>query len=56
MLLLDPESRDTVKKIIMKIDRTYPELKPASVTKSTKKDPKIEEMERKMKEMEARMQ
>ena len=56
MLLLDPDSRDTVKKIIIKIDRAYPDLKPASITKSTKKDPKVEEMERKMKEMEAKLQ
>ena len=56
MLLLDPESRDTVKKIILKIDRAYPDLKTAYITSSTKKDPKIEEMERKMKEMEAKLQ
>ena len=40
---------------MVKIDRAYPDLKPASVIQSTKKDPKIEEMERKMKEMEAKI-
>ena len=55
MLELNPGDRITLSKAIKNIDRIYPDLKPASITNSTKKDPKIEEMERKMKEMEAKL-
>ena len=55
VLQLDSEDRHSVRHIIKSIDRVYPDLKPQSITKSQTKDSKIEEMERKMREMEAKL-